>query len=278
MLQRSPTYVVARPATDPFVTRLRRRLPEAWVYPLVRWKNVLQNMFLFWYARTFPQRAKAMIIRGVSDAVGPGVDVERHFTPTYNPWDQRVCLVPDADLFVSIRNGQASVVTDHIERFTERGILLKSGDTLQADLVVTATGLDMRLGGGVDMLVDGRPVDLHECWTYKGMMLSDIPNFAFAMGYTNASWTLKVDLSCEYFCRMINYMDQHRYQRFVPRTNDPALQEEDIVDFSSGYIQRALGQLPKQGSRFPWKLYQNYLFDLIMLGFGRVKDQEIEFK
>lgn len=278
MLQRSPTYVVSRPAKDPMVTRLRRWLPDSLVYPLVRWKNVTQGIFLFWYARTFPNRAKAMIIRGVREQVGAKVDVDRHFTPDYMPWDQRVCLVPDADMFDCIRKGQASVVTDHIERFTEQGLVLKSGELLEADLIVTATGLEMNMGGGIAVSVDGESMSMHERWTYKGMMLSDIPNSAFAMGYTNASWTLKVDLTCEYVCRLLNYMDRHGYQRCVARNNDPSLQEENIVDFSSSYIQRALERLPKQGSRAPWKLYQNYILDLLTLGFSRIKDRAIEFK
>jgi cation diffusion facilitator CzcD-associated flavoprotein CzcO len=278
MLQRTPSYVFSRPAIDPFVTRLRRYLPERWVYPLVRWKNVLQGMFLFWFARTYPQRVKAKIIDAVREQLGPGFDVDRHFSPGYKPWDQRICLVPDADLFNSLRNGKASVVTDHIERFTEQGLLLKSGETLEAELVITATGLDMKLGGGVEITVDGHLVDQHDCWTYKGMMLSDIPNFAFSMGYTNASWTLKVDLCCKYFCRMLNFMERHGYQRFVPRNTDPAMEEVRLVDFSSGYIERALAHLPRQGSRFPWKLPQNYLFDMLVLGFGRIRDKAMEFK
>ena len=278
MLQRSPSYVFARPAIDPLVTRLRRRLPERQVYSLVRWKNILTGMFLFWFARTFPEKTKAKIVAGVRDAVGPDYDIDKHFTPSYNPWDQRICLVPDADLFRCVRKGQASVVTDHIERFTEQGLLLQSGETLEADLIVTATGLDMKLGGGIEMIVDGQSMDVHERWTYKGMMLSEIPNAAFAMGYTNASWTLKVDLSSQYVCRLINYMDRKGYQQCVAHNSDPSIKEENIVDFTSGYIQRALGNLPKQGSRSPWKLYQNYVLDLLTLGFGRIKDRAMQFK
>ena len=278
MLQRSPSYVFARPAIDPLVTRLRRRLPERQVYSLVRWKNILTGMFLFWFARTFPEKTKEKIVAGVRGAVGPDYDVDKHFTPSYNPWDQRICLVPDADLFRCVRKGQASVVTDHIERFTEQGLLLKSGETLEADLIVTATGLDMKLGGGIEMIVDGQSMDVHERWTYKGMMLSEIPNAAFAMGYTNASWTLKVDLSSQYVCRLINYMDRKGYQQCVAHNNDSSIKEENIVDFTSGYIQRALGNLPKQGSRSPWKLYQNYVLDLLTLGFGRIKDRAMQFK
>jgi len=278
MLQRSPGYVVARPAIDPLVNWLRRRLSERQIYPLVRWKNLLSGMFLFWFARTFPKKAKEKIVAGVREAVGPDYDVDKHFTPSYKPWDQRICLVPDADLFRCIGKGQASVVTDHIVRFTEDGLLLKSGETLEADLIVTATGLDMKLGGGIVLSVDGQAMDFHERWTYKGMMLSEIPNAFFAIGYTNASWTLKIDLSSQYVCRLINYMDKNGYQQCVVHNNDLAVKEENIVDFNSGYIQRALKYLPKQGSRHPWKLYQNYVLDRLTLGLGRIKDRAMQFK
>lgn len=195
----------------------------------------------------------------------------RHFTPAYNPWDQRLCLVPDADLFHAIKAGRVSIVTDQIDRFTERGIQLRSGMELEADLIVTATGLKLLLLGGMELEVDGEIIKPSERKVYKGMMLSDVPNFAFAIGYTNASWTLKVDLSSRYICRLLNYLDKKNYQKCAPHVTGN-LREEPLIDFSSGYVQRALAMLPKQGSKAPWKLYQNYLLDLITLRFGSLKN------
>lgn len=279
MVQRSPSYVVSRPAADPLAARLRGYLPDRLAFPLVRWKNVLLGLLMVWYCRHHPERAKKLIMSGVRAQLGPDYEVERHFSPHYNPWDERVCLVPNGDLFRAIRHGTASVVTEHIDTFTERGLLLKSGQELEADLIVTATGLNMQLlADNIPMTVDGKAVNGPEHWTYKGMMLSDVPNMAYAMGYTTASWTLKVDLTCEYVCRLLNHMQRHDYQQCVARNNDPALGEEAIVDFTSGYIQRALDKLPKQGSRHPWKLYQNYILDFFSLGFGRVNDKEMEFR
>ncbi len=279
MLQRSPTYVVSRPAEDPFVNALRRlRCPESWTYGLTRWKNVLLGNWLFWYMRKYHEKVKKMIVDGVRAEVGPKVDVDRHFTPTYKPWDQRLCLVPDGDLFKALREEAASVVTGHIDCFTEQGIRLETGEELEADIIVTATGLDMRIGGGVEMVVDGKEIDQHKHWVYKGMMLSDIPNHAFTVGYTNASWTLKVDLTCAYVCRLLNHMDKHNYRQCMTSTRDSTLQEEPLIDFSAGYIVRALGKLPKQAASAPWKLYQNYILDKLALGLGKINDKTMEFK
>lgn len=276
MLQRSPTYVVSRPAEDGVANWLRSKLPAKLAYAITRWKNVLLGMAFFKYCRAKPAKAKQMILNGVREQLGSEF-VKKHFTPTYNPWDQRLCLVPNGDLFDVIKEGRASVVTDHIESFTENGILLKSGEELEADLVVTATGLNLKVLGGMEIDVDGSHVDLSETMSYKGMMYSGVPNLASAFGYTNASWTLKCDLTCEYVCRLLNHMDDTGTRQATPRLNDPEVKEEPWLDFSSGYVQRSLDKFPKQGSKKPWKLYQNYALDIMTLKFGKVEDGAMEF-
>jgi cation diffusion facilitator CzcD-associated flavoprotein CzcO len=277
MLQRSPTYVVSRPSEDRIANRLRRHLPARAAYALTRWKNVLLGMFFYHLARRQPELFKRMVAKGVRHQLGEGYD-SRHFTPQYNPWDQRLCLVPDSDLFRALRDGRASVVTDHIESFTETGLQLKSGGHLDADIIVTATGLVLKIMSGLRLVVDGAPVEMSKRMAYKGMMYSDVPNLASALGYTNASWTLKCDLTAEYVCRLLNHMERHGYARCTPRVNDPAVKEEPIIDFTSGYVQRALHTLPRQGSKTPWKLHQNYVKDLSMLRYGRVEDGVMEFE
>jgi len=277
MLQRSPTYILALPGQDAIANGLRRLLPAKLAYAITRWKNVLMQMFFFNLCRRAPGLAKKLIRAGVRQQLPKGFDVDKHFAPSYNPWDQRVCLVPDGDLFRALRAGKADIVTDHIERFTAQGIRLKSGQELAADVVVSATGLKLLALGGLEFVVDGQRVDLASKLSYKGMMISDIPNMALAIGYTNASWTLKVDLSSAYLCRLLKYMDQHGYRQCTPRRRDPALQEQPLIDFSSGYVQRAIEAFPKQGSKSPWKLYQNYLFDLLSLRYGTVDDGSMEF-
>lgn len=278
MLQRSPTYVVARPAEDPIAHWLRRWFSPKTAYLLTRWKNVLLGMYFYKLARRRPQQVKKYLVDLVQAAIGAKVDVARHFTPRYKPWDQRICLVPDGDLFRALNSGRASVVTDEIETFTEKGIKLRSGAELEADLIVTATGLVLSAFGNMEFKVDGRRVVGPETFGYKGMMYSDVPNLASAFGYTNASWTLKCDLSCEYVCRLLNHMQEHGYRQCTPRNNDPTLTAEPWLDFTSGYVQRAMAQLPKQGSRKPWKLYQNYIRDLITLRYGRIDDGVMEFR
>jgi len=277
MLQRSPTYVVARPDKDKVADWLRARLPAKLAYGITRWKNVLFGMYFYRLCKRDPERVKKLILGGVRHALGPDYDVATHFTPRYNPWDQRLCLVPNGDLFRSIRSGASSVVTDQIETFTPGGIKLKSGKTLDADIVVTATGLDLKVLGGLEINVDGNSVDLSKTMNYKGLMYSGVPNLAAAFGYTNASWTLKCDLTCEYVCRMLNYMKANGYAQATPRRNEPDVAELPWVDFSSGYIQRAAAKFPKQGSRRPWRLYQNYALDIISLRFGSIKDEAIEY-
>lgn len=276
MLQRSPTYIVSRPAEDKIANWLRRLLPDRAAYMLARWKNVLSGSFFYNLARKRPKLFKWMVARGVRKELGEKYD-SKHFTPPYNPWDQRLCLVPDADLFRAMRDGRVSVVTDQIETFTEDGLLLKSGEQLEADIIVTATGLVLRLFSGMQLVVDGVPVDMPKTLIYKGMMFSDVPNLAFAVGYTNASWTLKCDLTAEYVCRLLNHMDHHGYATCTPRVNDPNVEEEPVIDFNSGYVLRALDKLPRQGSKPPWKLHQNYVKDLSMMRYGRVEDGTMEF-
>lgn len=277
MLQRSPTYIVARPAQDKIANWLGKHLPAGAAYALTRWKNVLLGMFFYNLARKRPEVMKRLIARGVRHELGEHYDL-RHFSPHYNPWDQRMCLVPDGDLFRAVKDGRASVVTDHIETFTETGLQLKSGEQLAADIIVTATGLVLKLISGLQLIVDGRQVELAQTTAYKGMMYSDVPNLAAAFGYTNASWTLKCDLTAENVCRLLNHMDRHGYAQCVPRVNDTSGEPEPLLNFTSSYVQRALPTLPQQGSRTPWRLHQNYLKDLLLLRYGRIDDGAMEFK
>ena len=277
MLQRSPSYIVSRPAEDKVANILRKVLPARAAYMLARWKNVLAGSFFYNLARKRPRVFKWMVARGVRKELREKYD-SKHFTPPYNPWDQRLCLVPDSDLFRSIRDGRVSVVTDHIDTFTEDGLLLKSGERLEADIIVTATGLVLKLFSGMQLVTDGVLVDIPKTLVYKGMMFSDVPNLAFAVGYTNASWTLKCDLAAAYVCRLLNHMDHHNYNVCTPRINDPDIEEEPVIDFNSGYVLRALDSLPRQGSKTPWRLHQNYVKDLSMMRYGRVEDGTMEFK
>ncbi len=277
MLQRSPTYIVTQPAEDNTADWLRRHLPCHLAYDIVRWKNVLLSVAYYNLLRWQPARMKRNLIDLVRAQLGSAYDVDTHFTPSYNPWDQRLCVAPDGDLFAAIKAGTVSVVTDHIDTFTPNGIRLCSGAELEADIIVTATGLVMKLMGGMQLEVDGRPIDLAQTMSYKGMMFSDVPNLAGAIGYTNASWTLKCELVSQYVCRLLKFMDHWGYVQCTPRKTDPSIAEEPIVNFTSGYVQRALPSLPHQGSRRPWKLYQNYLLDLITFRYGKVDDGTMEF-
>lgn len=276
MLQRSPTYVVTRPSQDALAQRLRRWLPERAAYATTRWKNILESIVLFRLARSKPREIRRHIVRMAAAQLGPTVDVEKHFTPSYDPWDQRVCVVPDGDLFRALRRGSASVVTDQIERFTPSGILLASGLELAADVIVLATGLKLQLFGGMRITVDGDAFQASEAMAYKGMMLSDLPNMAMAFGYTNASWTLKADLTAGYVCRLLRHMDRHGIEIAVPR-REPGVQPEPFLNFTSGYVQRAKHLLPQQGSRKPWQVYQNYLQDLFTIRYGRLADGVMRF-
>ena len=258
MLQRSPTYIVARPSEDAAADWIRRLLPERLALRLIRWKNVLLGMYFYNLALRKPEQVKQEILRLVREQLGPDYDVEKHFAPRYNPWDQRLCLVPDADLFVAIRSGKASVVTDEIETFTEGGIRLKSGDLLQADIIVTATGLKLKCLGGMQVSIDGTPINMAGRLSYKGMMFRGIPNFSFTLGYTNASWTLKCNLVAEYICRLLNHMSAHGYDCAIPVGREPAIVDKPALNLNSGYIRRGIDLLPKQGSERPWTFHQNY--------------------
>jgi cation diffusion facilitator CzcD-associated flavoprotein CzcO len=277
MLQRSPTYVVSRPAEDGVANWLRAKLPIKLAYAITRWKNVLLQMLFFNIARKKPEKTKQRLLGLVREHLGPDYDIATHFTPRYNPWDQRLCLVPDADLFASLRAGTSSVVTDHIETFTETGLKLKSGAALDADIIVTATGLRMQLLSGMELVVDGRQIDLPQTTSYKGMMFSEVPNLASTFGYTNASWTLKADLTAEYICRLLKHMDRTGTRICTPHLTDANLEVEPWLDFSSGYVQRALEVLPRQGAKKPWKVHQNYALDMMALRFGAVEDGVMAF-
>jgi cation diffusion facilitator CzcD-associated flavoprotein CzcO len=277
MLQRSPSYVLSLPGSDPIAKVLRRVLPKRTAYSLLRWKNVLMAMALFKLSRRSPELVRSLLRKGLERRLPDGYDIDTHFKPRYQPWDQRMCFVPDGDMFNALSEGSASIVTDRIETFTERGLKLASGRELEADVVVTATGLHLLAIGGIALSLDGREVDIGETVGYKGMMLSGIPNLALTLGYTNASWTLKGDLVAGYVCRLLNHMDEHGYRRCTPRAPDPALPRAPFLDLASGYVLRSLDELPTQGPRAPWRLYQSYPRDVMMLRYGSLEDEGIDF-
>jgi monooxygenase len=273
MLQRSPTYIVSLPARDAVADALRRRLPAGAAYTIVRVKNVLRMMLSYQLSRARPELVRTLIRKGVERQLPDGYDVGTHFNPSYDPWDQRMCLSPDGDLFKAIRRGRAAVVTDTIETFTETGVRLASGEELPADIIVTATGLNLIGLGGLQLEVDGAHVELSKSIGYKGMMLCGVPNLAMTLGYANASWTLKADLVGEYVCRLLAHMDRHGYAICTPRPPDPSLPTEPALNLTSGYVQRALDQMPRQGAIAPWRLHQNYFRDLRLLRRGRIDDE-----
>jgi cation diffusion facilitator CzcD-associated flavoprotein CzcO len=277
MLQRSPTYVVSMPATNAVANRLRRVLPRRIAGTVVRWMNALFTQGTYQVSRRWPSLMKKVMRKGVERELPAGYDIDTHFTPTYNPWDQRVCLVPDGDLFAAICAGTASVVTDHIEGFTEGGIRLTSGTELEADIIVTATGLEVLFLGGIAVSVDGEPVDPAQRMTYKGMMLEGVPNLAFAIGYTNASWTLKADLTSGYVVRLLDHLRRTGLRQCTPVNRGTAQDTSSILSLSSGYLTRALDRLPKQGSAFPWKVHQNYLRDYRAMRLRKVTDDVMVF-
>jgi cation diffusion facilitator CzcD-associated flavoprotein CzcO len=278
MLQRSPSYMLALPAVDIIANTLRRILPERAVYALTRAKNVLLGSLIYQLSQRRPELMKKLIKLQLRRALGPDYDIDRHFTPPYNPWDQRMCLLPDGDLFVALREKRASIVTDHIETFTPTGIKLKSGEHLDADIIITATGLDLVSLGGIELSLDGQQADTTKAVTYKGTMLSGIPNLSFVFGYTNASWTLKADLLCAYAARLLNYMDKHGYRQVTPRLTDPEVEDLPMLNLSSGYVQRGLSRFPRQGSKLPWRFFQNYFRDTMMIRFGAIPDDVLEFQ
>ena len=281
MLQRSPTYVVSRPDRDAIANALRRVLPEKLAYRITRAKNVLLQEFTYNKSRSNPALVKKQLLKWVRKALGPDYDVDKHFTPGYNPWDQRLCLIPNNDLFEALRSEKATVVTDHIERFTENGIKLKSGEELGADIIVAATGLQLVTLGEIDFVVDGTAIDFAKTWTYKGLAYSDVPNLASSFGYINASWTLRVDLTCEYVCRLLNHMSATGAAQCTPRLRpgDRDMPERPwIDDFSSGYMQRMMPMLPKQGDRAPWLNTQRYSADRKLFRKAPIDDGVMEFK
>lgn len=277
MLQRSPTWVVSRPGEDALANGLRKILPARLAHTLIRWRNILFQLYFYNVARKHPEQVKARLLDMLKPELPDGFDIARHFTPSYNPWDQRLCLVPDADLFKALRDGSAEVVTDHIERFDSGGISLASGGRLDADIIVTATGLDLQVLSGMKASVDGVPVDFGRTFSYKGVMYSGVPNLASAFGYTNASWTLKADLTSEWLCRVLNHMQATGAQSCRPEPADPDMKPGPWLDFSSGYVVRAMERFPKQGDRPPWKVNQNYVADVFAFRFGRLDDGALRF-
>jgi monooxygenase len=277
MLQRSPSYIVSLPSRDGVADWLRRRLPKRAAYHLVRIKNVGLMTLSYQLSRRRPNLMKSLIRRGAQRQLPDGYDVDTHFKPDYNPWDQRLCVVPDGDLFAAVSAGRASIVTDQVETFTERGVRLRSGAELEADVIVTATGLQMLALGGVGLAVDGAPVHLPDQVVYKGMMLSGVPNFAFTVGYTNASWTLKADLTAAYVCRLLNHMRRHGYTQCMPADEDPALIREPLLNLTSGYVLRSVQDFPSQGSQRPWRVHQNYALDVLDFKLGGVADGVMRF-
>ncbi len=276
MLQRSPTYIVTVPAQDAVADFIRAHLPSTLAHGLVRAKNVGLAMFLFQLSRRAPKIAKRLIRDGVAANLPTDFDIDAHFKPNYEPWDQRLCLVPDADFFRVVKKGKASIVTDHIAAFTPEGIKLESGAELAADIIVTATGLELLAIGGIDLSVDGTKVDVSKSYVYKGVMLSNVPNFAFCVGYTNASWTLRADLSSDFVCRVLKYMDSRHFSAFVPKLDDQ-MDAIPILDLKSGYVERAVDRFPKQGTAAPWYLRQNYVLDRITMKLGRIDDGVLRF-
>lgn len=277
MLQRSPSYIFSVPSYDKVSAFLCKLLPERWVFGFARRRNLFFQRTLYKAAKRWPERVRALLLNGVKKRLPKGYDM-RHFTPRYLPWDERLCAVPDADLFKAITDGKASVVTDHIETFTENGITLKSGKQLEADIVVAATGLNIQLFGGVSVTLDGHPGDVGQVMTYKGTLFQNVPNLGFIVGYTNAPWTLKADLSARYLCRLFNYMDERQLQVFVPRAPDGEMQDENILgSLGSGYIQRADALLPRQGRDLPWRVMHNYELDRPMLLKDPIDDGLLEF-
>jgi monooxygenase len=276
MLQRTPSYVITVPQRDKMAQFLRRFMPEMWVYRIGRTRNILLTSAMYKLSKSFPNAIRKMLQKQVAMQVGEGFDM-KHFTPPYNPWDQRLCAVPNGDMFRVLKKGKASIVTDHIDRFVGNGIQLQSGKVLEADIIISATGLNLQLFGGMAITVDGAPVSMSQTMNYKGMMFSNIPNLSNTMGYTNASWTLKADLIAEYVCRLLKHMDATGTRICVPRRTDPSVQETPFLDMTSGYFARAADVLPKGGSKAPWKLFQNYTLDMNLLRRGKLEDGTMTF-
>lgn len=277
MLQRSPTYITSLPSKDIVADFLRFLLPAQIAHHITRIKNILIQIWFYQTCKRFPNFAKWLIRTRLKMSLPKGYDIDKHFKPSYQPWDQRVCLVPDSDLFKSISSGKASVATDQIEAFTKKGIRLKSGEELEADIIVTATGLDLVAMGGMKLNINGSDVEISKLYTFKGLMLSGIPNFAFCVGYTNASWTLRADLTSTYVARLLNHMDKFGYKKCIPIADESKMEKEPILDLNSGYIQRAIEKFPQRGAVRPWRFHQNYLMDLFDINFAKVNDPSLSF-
>jgi monooxygenase len=277
MLQRSPTYYASRPDRDAIADAVRKVLPAQIAHRIVRGKNVVLGMAFYQFCRRYPEAASRYLVGEVAKLLPPGYPVERHFVPRYNPWDQRLCLVPDADLFKAISAGKVTMVTDTIDAFTETGVRVASGELLEADIIVMATGLQLVPLGGIQLTVDEQPIEVRDAFVYKGLMLSDVPNLAWCMGYTNASWTLRADLSSRSVCRLLNFMDRHGYDQVMPHARPGAVERRPLLDLTSGYVQRAAEHMPKQGMQAPWYLRQNYILDFVSTLLGRVEDSSLLF-
>ena len=277
MLQRSPTYYMVRPNIDPIGAFFRRFMGKTVSYFVMRWKNIQLQSWFFKRARKDPKLIKEFLIGVVKEKLNPEYNVDKHFTPSYNPWEQRLCLVPDGDLFNAINEGKASVVTDHVDSFTSNGIKLKSGNELPADIIVTATGLKLMICSNIEIKVDDETIDISDTMTFKGMMVSNVPNVVWTFGYTNASWTLRADLTAEYTCKILNYMDKHDYKVATPSPNSEIGEDGTWLDFNSGYVTRSAHLFPRNGDRDPWRNTQNYIKDVVDLRYGNVKDEELIF-
>jgi monooxygenase len=277
MLQRSPTYIASLPAKDPIANLVRRVLPARWSGPLVRWFKALTTQGFYQLSQRRPELVKRILRRALERQLPPGYDIGTHFTPRYNPWDQRFCVVPNGDLFKAISAGSASVVTDNIVTFTDNGLRLESGTELEADIIVTATGIELLFIGGIVLSVDGEEVDLPNKLTYKGMMLEGVPNLALAVGYTNASWTLKCDLTCQYVTRLVNHMQETGLRQCMPVNRDPSVDTKPLLGLTSGYVQRSAHQFPRQGTKFPWRVHQSYLRDYRALRISGIEDDAMAF-
>ncbi|MEM1161101.1 MAG: NAD(P)/FAD-dependent oxidoreductase [Pseudomonadota bacterium] len=277
MLQRSPTYIFSRPAEDAVATFLRRFLPNSWAYKICRVKNVLLGIYIYWMCKRSPDKIRKYLRKMAVDELGPGFDVDTHFKPAYDPWDQRLCLIPDGDLYRVLKAGNASVVTDHIDRFTETGVALKSRNIIDADIIVPATGLQIQFLGGMQVTMDGTPLDPADHTVYRGMMLSGVPNLVVTFGYTNASWTLKSDLTADYVARLVNRMRDKGAEQVVPELPNGGVEEGQLLGLNSGYLLRAQHMLPKAGAEKPWKNHENYVSDMLSIRYGSMDDGVLAF-
>ncbi len=276
MIQRSPTYVGAFPNKDAVALFFKKILPKKTAHKVIRFKNILIQIIFFSLCKAFPNLMKKLLVKGAQKHLGD-FPAKPHFEPNYKPWDQRFCVAPDGDLFQTLKEGKANVKTDHIKTFTPDGIELKSGDTIEVDIIISATGLQLLAFGGAEVSIDQKPFDLSSSVTYRGLMLSDLPNSIFFAGYTNASWTLKSDLTSEYASRLLKHLDHNNLRSFVPVLNDTSIERIPLLNLNSGYIHRSEHEFPKQGSKIPWRLYQNWFLDYYTLRIKSVKDDNLKF-